>query len=272
MRLTDKLDINFNKLDFFDKIIAINLMVFVLLIFLNIFGFHDDFIALFSFDSDFLTKPWSILTYSFIHGFTTNSSGIAEMPGISDLFDLLFMIILLKFTTTSIGNLLGPKISIKLFFTGIVVGAIFCLLINPSDQLIGASAGISSLLMFLFLLSPNLPVIRIFRFSIAYKYIMAFILLYDIVRLILILHPFIFLPDQYGIYAHIGGYLVGIYFYYSIYGFPKMNNKKKVYSKKKKTFNKQSRVDKILDKISKSGYDSLDKDEKEFLFKQGENK
>ena len=51
-----------------------------------------------------------------------------------------------------------------------------------------------------------------------------------------------------------------------------MNNKKKVYSKKKKTFNKQSRVDKILDKISKSGYDSLDKDEKEFLFKQGENK
>ena len=29
---------------------------------------------------------------------------------------------------------------------------------------------------------------------------------------------------------------------------------------------------KILDKISKSGYDSLDKDEKEYLFKQGGKK
>ena len=30
---------------------------------------------------------------------------------------------------------------------------------------------------------------------------------------------------------------------------------------------KQERVDQILDKIGKSGYDSLSKDEKEFLFK-----
>ena len=36
--------------------------------------------------------------------------------------------------------------------------------------------------------------------------------------------------------------------------------------------NKQTKVDKILDKISKSGYDSLDKDEKEYLFKQGGKK
>lgn len=35
--------------------------------------------------------------------------------------------------------------------------------------------------------------------------------------------------------------------------------------------NNQARVDSILDKISKSGYDSLTKDEKDFLFKQGEN-
>ena len=32
------------------------------------------------------------------------------------------------------------------------------------------------------------------------------------------------------------------------------------------------KVDKILDKISKSGYDSLDDDEKEYLFKQGGKK
>ncbi|HNU60145.1 MAG TPA: rhomboid family intramembrane serine protease, partial [Aquaticitalea sp.] len=34
-------------------------------------------------------------------------------------------------------------------------------------------------------------------------------------------------------------------------------------------FNKQKQVDLILDKISKSGYDSLSKEEKEFLFKAG---
>ena len=32
--------------------------------------------------------------------------------------------------------------------------------------------------------------------------------------------------------------------------------------------NVQKRIDVILDKISKSGYDSLTKEEKEFLFKQ----
>ena len=34
-------------------------------------------------------------------------------------------------------------------------------------------------------------------------------------------------------------------------------------------FNTQKRIDLILDKISKSGYDSLTKEEKEFLFKAG---
>ena len=34
-------------------------------------------------------------------------------------------------------------------------------------------------------------------------------------------------------------------------------------------FSKQKQIDIILDKISKSGYDSLTKEEKEFLFKAG---
>jgi hypothetical protein len=33
----------------------------------------------------------------------------------------------------------------------------------------------------------------------------------------------------------------------------------------------QQQIDEILDKISKSGYDSLTQDEKEFLFKVGKN-
>ena len=35
---------------------------------------------------------------------------------------------------------------------------------------------------------------------------------------------------------------------------------------------KQARVDSILDKISRSGYDSLSKEEKDFLFKASDGK
>ena len=53
----------------------------------------------------------------------------------------------------------------------------------------------------------------------------------------------------------------------------------KVYEKKMKTdeeYNyekktKQDKTDRILDKISKSGYDSLTKEEKDFLFNQSNN-
>jgi len=248
MSFTDRLNIDFNKLNFFQKIIGVNVIVYILYKLMFIFKYQSKFISLFSIDSNILNKPWSIITYAFIH---------------QGLFELIFMIILLNFTTNSISNLLGNKITVNLFFTGIVTGAVFYLFIGSTGSLIGASAGISSLLIFLFLLSPNMPV-RIFRFSIAYKYIMAFILFTDFLKIIS--------PGQYGVYSHIGGYLIGIYFYYSMYGFPKIKNKSKTSSRQKSSHRKQSRVDKILDKISKSGYDSLNEEEKEFLFKQGENK
>ena len=67
--------------------------------------FMNDFISYFSLEPDFLTKPWSILTYAFIH---------------QGLFELIFMIILLSFSSNSIANLLGKKIntlSSNVFYT-----------------------------------------------------------------------------------------------------------------------------------------------------------
>ena len=72
----------------------------------------------------------------------------------------------------------GKKITINLFFLGIFFGGVAYLLSGSKGSLIGSSAGISSLLFFLLLLSPNLGV-RIFRFTIEFKYIMAFILFTD---------------------------------------------------------------------------------------------
>lgn len=248
MNFLEKFNIDFSKLDFFQKIIAVNIFIFIVYRLTFLFKFQNDFISYFSLEPDFLTKPWSILTYAFIH---------------EGLFELIFMIILLLFSSNSIANLLGKKITINLFFLGIFFGGVAYLLSASKGSLIGSSAGISSLLFFLLLVSPNLGV-RIFRFTIEFKYIMAFILFTDFLKLIS--------PGQFGVYSHIGGYLVGIYYYYSLYGFPKKVSVQNHKKRKTNFRNKQNKIDMILDKISNSGYDSLSDEEKEYLFKQGGNK
>ena len=248
MNFLEKFNIHLNKPDFFQKIIGVNILVFIIYRLTFLFRFQNDFISYFSLEADFLSKPWSILTYSFIH---------------EGLFELIFMIILLIFSTNSIANLLGKKITVNLFFLGIIFGGITYLISGSQGSLIGASAGVSSLLFFLLLLSPNLGV-RIFRFTIEFKYIMAFILFTDFLKLVS--------PGQFGVYSHIGGYLVGAYYYYSLYGFPKNIKFKNQKIRKKNFKNKQNKIDMILDKISKSGYDSLSEEEKEYLFKQGRNR
>ena len=248
MNFLEKFKVDLSKLDFFQKIIGVNILVFIIYRLTFLFRFQNDFISYFSLEADFLSKPWSILTYSFIH---------------EGLFELIFMIILLIFSTNSIANLLGKKITVNLFFLGIIFGGITYLISGSQGSLIGASAGVSSLLLFLLLLSPNLGV-RIFRFTIEFKYIMAFILFTDFLKLVS--------PGQFGVYSHIGGYLVGAYYYYSLYGFPKNIKFKNQKIRKKNFKNKQNKIDMILDKISKSGYDSLSEEEKEYLYKQGRNR
>ena len=248
MNFLEKFNVDLNKLDFFQKIIVVNIIVFIVYRLTFMFSFQNDFISYFSLETDFLTKPWSIFTYAFIH---------------EGLFELIFMIILLTFSTNSIANLLGKKTTINLFFLGIFFGGVAYLFSGSQGSLIGASAGVSSLLFFLLLLSPNMGV-RIFKFTIEFKYIMAFILFTDFLKLIS--------PSQFGVYSHIGGYLVGTCYYYSLYGFPKNIKFKNQKIRKKNFKNKQNKIDMILDKISKSGYDSLSDEEKEYLFKQGRNK
>ena len=109
MSFLDKINVDINKLDFFQKIIAVNIFIFIVYRLTFLFKFQNDFISYFSLEPDFLTKPWSILTYAFIH---------------EGLFELIFMIILLLFSSNSISNLLGKKITINLFFLGIFFGGI----------------------------------------------------------------------------------------------------------------------------------------------------
>lgn len=251
MNIFKNISFDYKKLDFFKKIIGLNIIVFIIYKLSFLFSFQTTFLRFFSLENNFFEKPWSIITYSFIH---------------QGLFDLIFMIILLNFSTNAIKNLLGKELPIKLFIVGVLMGGVFFLFFNTSNgSLIGASAGISSLLIFLLFMSPDLS-LRIFRFNIKFKYIMGLILFMDFLRLIS--------PGEFGVFSHIGGYLAGMFYYFSIYGFFNFKTKFKTHTKPKMKYrtSKQSKIDKILDKISKSGYDSLSKVEKEFLFKQGGKK
>ncbi|SDH88862.1 rhomboid family protein [Winogradskyella thalassocola] len=278
----------FKNLDAFGKIIAFNVVVFIIgLIFksllrFNLFGYFE----MPSDIMDFLFQPWSLITYGFLH------NGLFHLA-----FNMLFLYYLSRLTL----NLFRPKMVLNIYFLGIICGGLaylaFANLVPTSfygvhGVLVGASAGVSALLLFVAAYMPNTE-IRLFNsFNVKWKHVAMVIVGLDLFRLILGL-------NQGGYVAHFGGYLLGYVYATKLLkgtdigkGFertmdsfmnlfkPKSNLKtvyrkteKKDYAGKTKdefnTFNNQKKIDLILDKISKSGYESLTAVEKEFLFKAG---
>ena len=76
MNFQDRLKFNFSNLNFFQKIIVVNIFTFVTYHLSSLFSLQDDIISFFSLDLNILTKPWSIFTYAFVH---------------QGLFELIFM-------------------------------------------------------------------------------------------------------------------------------------------------------------------------------------
>ena len=209
-----------------------------------------------------------MLTYGFLHG------------SFSHIF---WNMIILYYLGNILQNVFGEKLIINLFVSGIIVGGLTYLLSynlfpvfkGVNSVMIGASAGVMSFLFFLAAYSPQFQ-IRIIFFDIKILYVALFLLIYDIIQI-----P---LNNSGGHIAHIGGALWGYYysinynkgndFVNSIILYFKKDKKTNIYSKSNKHYNfDQKKIDDILDKISGSGYDSLTKSEKEYLFKVGkENK
>ena len=235
----------------FEKIIFLNIGVYISYLILELFSlsYINEYFAL---TSDYLYNPWSIITYAFIH---------------QGFYELIFMLILIYYSSSKLMNLYGEKIPIRIFFTGIILGGLFFLLFfNGDGPLIGSSAGAYALLFFMFCYMPN-HLIKISFIKFEFKYLMFLLFFMDIIRLFANNTP------DGGVIAHLGGYLAGFYHYTSVYGigdFKRFYKQRKPRNKKNKSpanFSEQKRIDIILDKISKSGYDSLSKSEKEYLFK-----
>lgn len=290
MSLTQDIKYKFSNLNIFEKIIAINVVVFLLakIVFILSKGQSYSIFNWFEFPvklGDFIVQPWSIFTYAFIH---------------YDFWHLLFNMLWLYFLGRMFVNLFNTKMAMNVYFLGAIFGALLFMLgynlfptvFNKGSMLIGASAAVRALLIFLCAYMPKMEV-RVFTFNIKLWYIGAALIALDLLGL--------FGINPGGNMAHLGGALLG-YFYASQLkngtdigkGFEKImdgisnlfkssskrSNLKTVHKNKSKVkgntkgnfseFNKQKQIDIILDKISKSGYDSLTKEEKEFLFKAGE--
>lgn len=275
MELKDKLKYSLSVMGQLQKLIVINIIFFIIPLLLNtflwLFELKDiSIIDYFVVEADLMSlifKPWSLITYGFLHG------------SFSHLF---WNMIMLFYFGNILVNYFGDKRLLNVFFNGILFGGIiyiisynlFPVFTGISSKMIGSSAGVMAILFYITSYNPN-HTIRFFFLNIKLLYIAIFLLLMDIIQI-----P---VENSGGHIAHLGGALIGFLMFRSFKGIDfvdiytnlstKKNNKK---IKRNKTFSgsnfDQKKIDSILDKISESGYESLTKEEKNYLFKASNKK
>ena len=289
MKLKDQIQYRIQQLNIVEKIILINIICFVFpLLFktiLFLFSLPENFfVGLFELSSSFqdlVFRPWTILTYGFLH---------------SGFFHLFWNMYLLYFSSRLLLNLFNSKIFLKLYFLGIIIGGLtfilsynfFPVFQDANPYMVGASAGVMSVFIFMSTYSPSLE-IKLILFNIKLRYLgIAFVLL-DVIQI-----PY---GNSGGHIAHLGGAFFGFLYAQRLQkgldiGLPldnlvekisqlfvRKSKMKTVYKSKDKSSiqyqktsierDHQRRIDEILDKISVSGYESLSNEEKDFLFRIG---
>lgn len=259
------------------RLIFINVAIFLFVAIGKAIFKSIDFVGLLGLSSDLtdnLTKPWAIFTYMFLH----------VRP-----WHLIFNMIMLYAIGQFFYRYFNDKAFGQFYFLGGIFGGILYLLFNfisPSySVLMGASAAIYSVLFAMVSYQPDLRV-RLMFVQEPVK------LMYVAIGFIAL--GFILNADNFGgNISHVGGALFG-YLYMKQFEkgkswFDGIKNpfksvKPKLKAKKNTNYEKPPKDDyeyadwkkkkeddtnTILEKISRSGYNSLTKEEKEFLFKQG---
>jgi membrane associated rhomboid family serine protease len=265
-----------------EKLIFINIAIFLLTYLFNTLSFllktEDNFIinwfALSAQRNDFTTKPWTIITYGFLH---------------SGFFHILFNLLFLYYIGNIFLDFFSKKQFLVYYFLGIIFGGTLYILSynylpalkHEQTILVGASAGVIAILTGIASYIPNYALHFRFIGSIKLIYIAIAFVLLDVIQI-----P---VANAGGHLAHLGGAVIGliltkyfnqgknaIVFIENLF-LPKKDKplktvyKNKTTSKSPTPLEHQKKIDTILDKISKSGYDTLTKEEKDFLFKAGKN-
>jgi len=207
-------------------------------------------------------KPWSVLTYMFLH---------------LSLWHLLGNLLWLYFVGSILEDLVGAKPIYWLFLGGGIAGAmVFQLVYSMSAysdlqtpmQLLGASGGVSAVVIGTALFTPRYKLFLFGLIEVELRWI-------AVVKVLLDLSGLASGSNIGGYTAHIGGILWGAgYVYFALKSvrmpalrFEKGNKPLDTKKSLKKNGPSEAEVNAILDKISQVGYNNLSAKEKETLFK-----
>lgn len=284
---------SFKKGSIITKLIYVNVGAFLLMWIVSIFAEQaDNWLTLPGSFTELIYKPWTILTYMFLHG------GFLHL-----LMNMLWLfwlgIIFLRY--------MNGKQLLAVYLIGGFAGALLHLCINillsTKIGIVGASAAVMAIVFAAASYKPNYIIHLFFIGPVKIKYLALIAFVLDLMGVVSNLKGEMGLGDGIAHFAHFGGAFYGLWFGYemrkgkditrrfnnflnnlvSFFTSTKKKEKVKITRNKfekpkskreykKSQGDKNDQINEILDKISKSGYDSLTKKEKEFLFKQKENK
>lgn len=233
--------------------------------------------------SRFIQQPWSLFTYMFMH---------------ADILHILFnMLWLYWFGSLFLNFYSGKHLRGLYVFGGICGGLLYILSFNIfpyfenavySSVMVGASASILAIVTAAAYREPNYPLHLFLLGAVRLKYIAIGVVVIDLLLMTS--------SNSGGHIAHIGGALAGLWFAASlrkgsditawinvvIDWFASLFNRKERANRKRAKMKVSSRnkdyeynagkkkqsdeIDRILDKLKKSGYDSLTSEEKKSLF------
>ncbi|HNL84931.1 MAG TPA: rhomboid family intramembrane serine protease [Chitinophagales bacterium] len=271
------------------RLILINVAVFVVLGLINLPFFFSQsdfnvysFFYLYSNPSELMRHPWGFITYMFVH---------------QSFFHLLFNMLGMYWFGMIVEDLVGKSKIVPLYlYGGLFGGILFVLSYNFFDALsvgyysaiaLGASASVLAFVVAGAVIAPDYELNLFMLWRVKLKWIALAYVVLDLINI----------PNGNagGHIAHIGGAIMGFVYirllqngrdlakpYYKledffVHLFRKKSSEMKVNKNTSSNYDKSStiktshqdkqvRLDAILDKINKSSYESLSKEEKDFLF------
>jgi len=288
MTIWDEIKESFKEGSALTRLIYINLGVFLVIRILNVFFFLSgtpfpfmDWLAL---PADFgllASRPWTLITYMFLH---------------FEFLHILFNLLWLYWMGQIFLGYFDQGKLVTIYLLGGIFGGLFYVAgynsfpafsqIVSDSRLLGASASVIAIVAALAVHAPNHTLHLMFIGPVKMKYIALISILMYVIG--------ISSSNAGGNLAHLGGAFCGAIYVLQLRRGNNRNKKeiglfsnlKKVFSPKPKVtlsyrkpvddieYNRQKnqdqkRMNEILEKISKSGYDSLSKEEKEILFRMG---
>lgn len=273
------------------RLIYINIGVFLLVKIIGVFfalaGYPfnlTEYLSVPSVSEVLIRQPWTPITYMFLH---------------ANFLHLLFNVLgLYWFGQLFLYHFEGSKLVSVYLLGGLAGAALYILAYNifPAFDsvyglLLGASASVFAILVAVAFYDPEREIRMFFIGSFPLKYVAAFYVVLSVIS--------ISSTNPGGNIAHLGGAFWGWFYIYQLRKgkdmgagfvhlldkigawlvdvFKQKSNMKVTYKKpprddheyKKQKNVQQTEINQILDKIGKSGYNSLTKHEKELLFKQG---